>query len=272
MYRFRAIVVAMVLVVMVLFLGCQLATASPRRAGLYTKSVTGDGNVVYKGSWIQVTVGGSTFNIVLRTLPPTTTCTNQETRVPCSNRASLWVYQADYGAKGDGQTNDTSAIQSALEAAAKAGGGTVVFPNQQAANGGGSRYLSSAITVLSSNTAIEIQAGATMVVSNNRAMWPGSLNVINSQSGLHDVALVGAGTIDGQGQVWWANRNDFRPKMLNWDHMTNVLVSGLTIQNSPNHNLEVLECHLLLVPQLSESMLTLPPPPPEHRCIQTMLK
>ena len=43
-------------------------------------------------------------------------------------QSGIYYNVRDFGAKGDGQTIDTKAIDSAIEAASKAGGGTVFFP------------------------------------------------------------------------------------------------------------------------------------------------
>jgi polygalacturonase len=61
-----------------------------------------------------------------------------------------------FGAKGDGKTLDTAAINQAIEAAAKAGGGTVRFP--------AGSYLSVSIH-LKSNIALYLDQGATIVAA-----------------------------------------------------------------------------------------------------------
>jgi len=61
-----------------------------------------------------------------------------------------------YGAKGDGKTLDTEAINKAIEAAAAAGGGTVRFP--------AGVYLSFSIR-LKSNIALYLDAGATILAA-----------------------------------------------------------------------------------------------------------
>src|SRR4051812_30137039 len=68
---------------------------------------------------------------------------------------SPMVYNVrDFGAKGDGKTLDTKAIDKAIETAAGKGGGTVYFPAGD--------YLSVTIH-LKSNIALYLDQGATIV-------------------------------------------------------------------------------------------------------------
>jgi polygalacturonase len=62
----------------------------------------------------------------------------------------------NHGAKGDGKALDTDAINKTIEAAAAAGGGTVVFPAGE--------YLSYSIR-LKSNIALHLEHGATLIAA-----------------------------------------------------------------------------------------------------------
>src|SRR5258708_1673652 len=69
------------------------------------------------------------------------------------------------GAKGDGKTLDTDAIQKALDECAKAGGGTVRFP--------AGTYLSKPIVLRSSSTTVQLDAGAMLLATDDPADFAG---------------------------------------------------------------------------------------------------
>jgi polygalacturonase len=112
----------------------------------------------------------------------------------------------DFGAKGDGQTIDTQAVNRAIEAAAGTGGGTVVFP--------AGTYACFSIH-LASSVELHLERGATILAAEgaqydaaepNEPWEPyqdyGHNHWHNSLlwgEGLHDVSITGAGLIHGQG-------------------------------------------------------------------------
>jgi len=119
----------------------------------------------------------------------------------------------DFGAAGDGRTKDTAAIQSAIDACAKAGGGTVYLPAGQ--------YLTGAIQ-LRSHIIFEVGPGAVILGSEDPAdyplrdnAWGGDRKTISSliyAADVEDVTITGRGTINGQGQVWWKRQWLAAPK------------------------------------------------------------
>jgi len=114
----------------------------------------------------------------------------------------------EYGAMGDGVNLDGKAINKAIDAAAKAGGGTVYFP--------AGNYLSGSIH-LRSNISLFIDQGATIIAApvtaeNGYDEEEASVNSTYQDSGhshwhnsliwgdsLHDVSILGHGTIWGRG-------------------------------------------------------------------------
>lgn len=108
----------------------------------------------------------------------------------------------DFGAKGDGRTKDTAALQQALDAAHAAGGGTVLVPP--------GRYLTGTL-IVRSHTTVDLVAGATLLGSPDfsdyvrleypQTPWGGRHLVVVLDA--DQVTLRGQGTIDGQGWNFW---------------------------------------------------------------------
>jgi polygalacturonase len=147
-----------------------------------------------------------------------------------------------YGAKGDGVSKDTSAIQAAIDTCAARGGGTVRLTS--------GTYLSGPI-VLKSHIIFRLDRDATLLGSSDHRDYPpkqefrvAGLQSLVSATNATDVSIVGEGVIDGTGESWWtgarAAKNAgvmgspfLRPRLIVFDHCTRVLVEGVTIQNSP---------------------------------------
>src|SRR5580658_4690934 len=166
----------------------------------------------------------------------------------------------DFGAKGDGRTLDTAAIQKALDACRDAGGGTVEFP--------AGTYLSQPITLHSSKMTFELDAGATLQATTNQTDFmkaPGDwlkargndfIPLVNGRD-LSDVTITGGGTIDGSGAVWWGEAEKARervagytlprPNLVMLQRCQRARMENITLQNSPKYNFVPDDCEDLVV-------------------------
>lgn len=137
-----------------------------------------------------------------------------------------------YGAVADGVTDNTTAIQAALDAA-KAGGGTVRLP------AGAHEYRSGPLTVYG-GTRLAVDAGATLQAL-PFGTYPKSTSApahfITIASGATNVEISGGGVIDGNGSDWWtaysSGRITSRPRLIQVNHADTVRIAGVTLANSP---------------------------------------
>jgi polygalacturonase len=165
-----------------------------------------------------------------------------------------------FGAKGDGQTPDTEAIQKALDECGEAGGGTVKFP--------AGVFLSKPLTIRTKTTLL-VEAGATLLASTNqndflkvpgdwlKATGSGDFIPFLSGKDLDDVTIAGQGTIDGSGSVWWEEAEKARqktsgytlprPNLIVLTRVKNLVVRDVTIQNSPKFHFVPTDCEDVLI-------------------------
>lgn len=179
----------------------------------------------------------------------------------------------DYGAKPDGKTMCTKAIQRAIDDAFRAGGGMVYAPPGTFLIGG---------VELKSRVTLYLEAGCVLLGSasfNDYEYHPGppmqgdanGHHVIFAQNA-EDVTLCGLGTIDGQGEAYWEPRPDRRPvspedawkegatghyrvkdhnrrpsPMVEFAQCRNVRISGITLKNSSGWTLRPIACETVVI-------------------------
>ncbi|TCK87985.1 polygalacturonase [Natranaerovirga hydrolytica] len=162
----------------------------------------------------------------------------------------------DFGAVGDGSTDDTSAVQAAILSCPE--DGRVVIPE-------GNYYVRPIF--LKSNMTLELEENAVLLGSTHRdsypilpgrisdkediefylGTWEGTPDDCHASliTGLYveNVKIIGLGKIDGNAQnaTWWENakvkRKSWRPRTVFLNQCNNITLQGVTIQNSPSWTL-----------------------------------
>lgn len=164
---------------------------------------------------------------------------------------------ADYGAVGDGHTLNTAAFTKAIAAVEAAGGGRLVVPKG---------VFVTAPFKLCSRLDFHLAEGAVIQAPDNFPALglpdPATLKTkddvkaafkvtpLISGKNIHDVALTGPGTIEGNGAMWWAwservarNKKDParivipRPNLVVIDGCERLLVADVTLRNSSKFHL-----------------------------------
>ncbi len=160
----------------------------------------------------------------------------------------------DFGAKGDGNTIDTQAIQAAIAACPK--NGIVMIPEGV--------YLTTAI-FLKSNMTFYLQKGSVLLGTKEREQYPILPGILESLDGMkkydigtwegnpsntfaslinginiENVNIIGEGIIDGNADfdTWWykskIKRIAWRPRLIFLNRCRDVVCEGLSIRNSPS--------------------------------------
>jgi polygalacturonase len=145
-----------------------------------------------------------------------------------------------FGAKGDGKTKDTAAIQKAIDTCS-AKKGTVKLA--------GGDFVSGPLDIKSDVT-LDVEKDAKLLASTDRSDFkPATLMRLPSiQPFIHvvnanHVTITGGGLIDGRGQVWWDYVKDVkdsgvlgtdhpRPMGILIDHSQHVTMENITFQNA----------------------------------------
>lgn len=145
----------------------------------------------------------------------------------------------DYGAVSNEVTENTPAIQKAIDVCADDGGGIVLIPP--------GRFLTGSIT-LKTGVTLHLAEGATLLGSQDLSDYPtGSL--ISAQKA-YNIGITGTGTINGQGAVFWQGKERpyHRPdRLIRFENCQKIHIKDITLTNSPNWTCELRQCRWVWV-------------------------
>jgi hypothetical protein len=146
-----------------------------------------------------------------------------------------------YGAKGDGKTKDTRAIQAAIDACVAGGGGTVYFPPGDFISG--SLHLKGGIQ-------LHLDHGATLRASPDAGDFDpyeklGFKNAADRETSFFHQALIWAEDVEriaitGTGIIDGNRKRRGGPKPIALKRCKFVTINGITIRDSPNYCISLL--------------------------------
>ena len=153
----------------------------------------------------------------------------------------------DYGARGDGVTLDTPAIQRAIDEAAALGKGARVLVR------GGKKYLIGTLQ-LKSNIDFHLADDAELVVTDDPAQYRGG--AVISADNAEGLRITGSGNINGRARrfmsgydqpgEWWVPK-PFRPKMFVLTGCNGLEIRGIGFSEAPEWGLHMVGCEHVLV-------------------------
>lgn len=164
-----------------------------------------------------------------------------------------------YGAKGNGKTNDAPAIQKAIDACSKSGGGRVLIP-------AGRVFMASPFN-LQSNIDLHVEAGAKLLANPDEKVYtksafrqnPGEGTIWIGGENIQNVSISGLGEIDGNGISFMGkelddsyelkpfNVLDPRPHVLTIIGGKNIRIRDVRIGNSAYWTIHLAGCNDVLI-------------------------
>lgn len=170
----------------------------------------------------------------------------------------------DFGATGNRGDNATMAVRAAIDACKDAGGGTVYVPPGEYTVG---------TLQLKDNVNLNLEAGAKLLLSQDTADFiPGSRTMIFAQDA-KNIAVTGRGTIDGLAKYEFVDMRGIDPEiateieiarqagvdmrryyrtgmqtyMFILNNCTNILLSDISVINSPLWNIRLNDCNRVFI-------------------------
>ena len=165
----------------------------------------------------------------------------------------------DYGAKGDGKTDNAKAIQKAIDACNKAGGGTVIIP-------AGKTFMCGPIH-LASNMDLHLEPNSRLLANPNEDIYKESAFGPNEGEGmmwisgkdLINLSISGMGKIDGNGVAFMGKElddsfelkpiTDFdpRPHVLTLINVNKLNIKDVTFKNAAYWTVHLVGCYDVVI-------------------------